>query len=239
MDAAPVAARLDVVRARIAAAALRSGRDPARVRLVAVAKTAGADELRAAWDAGQRAFAHNRVQSLVHDYALLPQAEWHAIGPLQGNKVRDALACAAWVQTVGEARTAARLARALAASELARPAAAAARLPVLLQANLQPEDGRYGCPLEGLADLAREVAGWPALETRGLMTIAEAGAGEPRLRAAFARLREGAEKLAQRGLLPSEPELSMGMSDDFEIAVEEGATLVRVGRTIFPPAIER
>lgn len=239
MPADPVSARLAAVRARVDAAARRARRDPAHVRVVAVAKTAGAADLRAAWDAGQRAFGHNRVQALQRDFATLPRAEWHAIGPLQGNKVRDALGCAAWVQTIGETRTAERLARALEDPGLARPEAQAPRLPVLLQANLQPEDGRYGCPPEGLAELARAVAALPRLELRGLMTIAEHGAPEPRLRSGFARLREAAAKLASAGALPSAPELSMGMSEDFEIAVEEGATLVRVGRLIFPPANER
>jgi pyridoxal phosphate enzyme (YggS family) len=230
-----VAERLAAVRARIADAAQRAGRDPASVRLIAVAKTASADDLAAAWDAGQRAFGHNRVQALVRDHALLPAAEWHAIGPLQGNKVRSALGCATWVHTVGEPRTAERLARTYAEM----PAAGGVPLRVLLQANLDPSDGRYGCPLEGLRALADAVRGHSVLTLCGLMTIGPAEAPAERIRGGFARLREAAEKLTAAGALPSTPELSMGMSDDFEIAVEEGATLVRVGRTIFPPHSKR
>lgn len=239
MSPDPVAVRLAAVRGRVDTAARRAGRDPAGVRVIAVAKTATESDLRAAWRAGQRAFGHNRVQALQRDFARLPEAEWHAIGPLQGNKVRDALRCAAWIQTVGEPRTAERLDRALADPGLARPVAAAAPLPVLLQANLRPEDGRYGCPLDALDALAASVAALPRLSARGLMTVADPAADEAGLRAGFARLREAAAKLARAGRLPSAPELSMGMSDDFEIAVEEGATLVRVGRSIFPPASER
>lgn len=222
------AQRLAAVRVRLDAAARRAGRDPAAVRVLAVAKTATPDALRAAWSSGQRLFAHNRVQALLRDVALLPDAEWHAIGPLQGNKVRDCLLVAACVQTVGETRTVERLARAAAARP--RP------LSVLLQANLDPADGRYGCPLSDLPALARAVAPHPPLALRGLMTIAAAGAPPAALRAGFARLREAAEALTRAGQLPEAPELSMGMSEDYEIAVEEGATLLRLGRALFPPA---
>ena len=232
---ASVASRLAEVRARATAAALRAGRDPQQVRLIAVAKTASAADLREAWAAGQRAFGHNRVQALQRDHALLPEAEWHAIGPLQGNKVRDAIACASWVHTLGELRTAERWARALRESERARPAP----LPVLLQVNLQPEDDRYGCALRDLDALAGAARLLPELELRGLMCIGPAAAAPASLRGLFAQMRNAATKLAAAGVLPWAPELSMGMSEDFEIAIEEGATLIRVGRTIFPPASER
>ncbi|MDA1259043.1 MAG: YggS family pyridoxal phosphate-dependent enzyme [Planctomycetota bacterium] len=235
MNSATVADRIASVRARIALAAQRAGRDAARVRVVAVAKTASEAALREAWDAGQRVFGHNRVQALQRDHAILPLAEWHAIGPLQGNKLRDALLCASWIQVVGEARTAERLERAVQEPSLAR----SARLPVLLQASLNPTDGRYGCRLDALPALADAVQKLPSLDLRGLMAIGAATADPGSLRRGFANLREAAEKLTSAGVLPLSPELSMGMSDDFEIAVEEGATLVRVGRTIFPPASER
>lgn len=227
---APFAERLAAVRERVRAAAQRAGRDPDRVRILAVAKTARAADLAEAWAAGQRLYAHNRVQNLLRDAALLPAAEWHMIGPVQGNKVADCLRAAALVQTVGEGKTAARLARAA--------AAAGRRLPVLLQVNLQPEDGRYGCPLAALEGLAREAQALAPLELRGLMTIAAPGAPAGALRAGFARARAAAAALAASGLLPAAPELSLGMSEDFEIAVEEGATLVRIGRLLFPPGAE-
>ncbi len=227
MPASLFAERLATLRARIASAALRAGRDAREVRILAVAKTAAPTDLDEAWNTGQREFAHNRVQALVRDAARLPQAAWHAVGPLQGNKVSDCVRVAACIQTVGDALTAERIARALERQER--------RMPVLLQVNLQPADGRYGCPLADLAVLAEAARAWPQLEVRGLMTIAEAGAPPPVLRAGFARLREAAERLAGAGSLSPRPDLSMGMSDDYEIAVEEGANLVRIGRFLFPP----
>ncbi len=238
MSPSAVSQRLAALHLRIAAAEQRAGRAPGSARLLAVAKTATEQDLQEAWAAGQRSFAHNRVQALLRDAAFLPQAEWHAIGPLQGNKVRDALHVAAWVQTIGELRTAERLARALTEPD-GEQRRASGLLPVLLQVNLQPEDGRYGCPIPQLESLASAAAALPGLAIRGLMTIASPEASGERLRADFARLREAAGKLAAMGRLPSSPELSMGMSDDFEIAIEEGATLVRIGRLIFPPPSER
>ena len=231
---------LDEVRGRIAAAAARAGRDAARVRLVAVAKTATPETLREAWEAGQRDFGHNRVQMLEEHAAVLPEADWHAIGPLQGRKVRRAVHLAACIHTVGEEKTAQRIRRVVEEDDLEAQ-------PVLLQVNLLPEDGRYGCPLPeagdpgaapggALRELAEAVALQPGLHMRGLMTLAPPDWDAAALRAGFARLRAAAEALALSSLLPAEPELSMGMSGDYEIAVEEGATLVRVGRALFPPA---
>ena len=171
--------------------------------------------------------------------AVLPDAAWHAIGPLQGKKVRRAVHLAACIHTVGEEKTAGRIRRVVEEDGLEPQ-------PVLLQANLLPEDGRYGCPLpeEGdagaapggaLRALAEAVALLPGLHVRGLMTIAPPDWEAAALRAGFARLRAAAEALGLAGLLPADPELSMGMSGDYEVAVEEGATLVRVGRAVFPP----
>jgi pyridoxal phosphate enzyme (YggS family) len=230
--------RLTEVRGRIAEAAARAGRDVGRVRLVAVAKTATPETLRAAWEAGQRAYGHNRVERLEEHRAVLPDAEWHAIGPLQGKKVRRAVRAAACIHTVGEEKTAERIRRVVEEDGLEEQA-------VLLQANLLPEDGRYGCPLPAEGDtgaapggalraLAEAVALQPGLHVRGLMTIAPPDWDAAALRTGFARLRAAAEALSLASLLPDAPELSMGMSGDYEIAVEEGATLVRVGRAVFP-----
>ncbi len=227
-QAQAVAANLAAVRERIAAAARGAGRDPGAVRLVAVAKTAGPEALRAAWEAGQRDFAHNRVQWLERDRAILPAARWHAIGPLQGNKVRRAVAAALLLHTIGEARTATRVARA--AATLDRP-----RVPILVQVNLTPADGRYGCRPEDLARLLEEVHGLERLEVLGLMTLGPQDASPEVLRRHFASLRELAGEQTAAGLLRDPLELSMGMTGDFELAVAEGATLVRVGRAIFPP----
>lgn len=222
-----VAERLAALRDRIAVAARRAGRDAARVRIVAVAKTARRAGLLAAWEAGQREFAHNRVQWLERDRAVLPLARWHVVGPLQSNKVRRAVRSADVVQTVGDARVAQALARS--ASDLGR-----APLEVFVQVNLTPQDGRYGCTAEALAGLLRAVAQRTELRCAGLMTVGPLGAEEKTLRAHFARLRDLALGFARESLLPPDPELSMGMTEDYELAVEEGATLVRIGRGIFP-----
>jgi PLP dependent protein len=221
---------------RIAAAARRAGRDPQRVCLVAVAKTADPASLHEAWQQGQRDFAHNRVQALVEHQAILPDAIWHLIGPLQGNKARKAVERVSWVETLADARLARSLDRL--ASELRSDP-----LRVLIQVNLDPSDGRPGLPYQGksadqaaLEALCLEIARLEQLDLRGLMTIAPAESSPIELHKHFGSLRNLAEGLTQNRYLPSSPELSMGMSGDFEIAIEEGATLVRVGRALFPPA---
>lgn len=219
---------------RIASAAARTGRSADQVELVAVAKTADDAGLREAWEAGHRAYGHNRVQPLVAHQAVLPEANWHLIGPLQRNKARKAVERVCMVETIAELRLAQTLDR-LSAELRAAP------LPVLIQVNLQPEDGRPGWGLgprdadEPLQAFVSQLKELPHLAVRGLMTIAAAGADEGQLRGHFARLRELSEELAHHRLLPPAPVLSMGMSGDFEIAIEEGATLVRVGRALFPP----
>lgn len=226
--------RKDAILERIAAAAGRAGRSADQVELVAVAKTAEEAGLREAWAAGHRAFGHNRVQPLMAHHSVLPEADWHLIGPLQRNKARKAVERISMMETVADLRLAETLDR-LAAELRAEP------LPILLQINLQPQDGRPGLPMapgqsvEPVQALAEACAGLPHLALHGLMTIAAAEAGEAGLHQHFARLRELAEDLARDRLLPSSPVLSMGMSGDFEIAIEEGATLVRVGRALFPP----
>ncbi|MFQ5750068.1 MAG: YggS family pyridoxal phosphate-dependent enzyme, partial [Planctomycetota bacterium] len=211
-------------------AARRSGRDPGRVRLLAVTKTATPRTMREAWDAGQTDFAHNYVQRLEEQAPCLPpEACWHAIGPLQRNKVRRAIRVAAVIQTVAEAGLASSLERA--AEEEGK-----APLAVLAQVNLTPEDGRAGCPPPGLPGLLRHLRSLAAIRCRGLMTLGPQGASDAALHRHFGRLRRLAEESAAAGLLPEEAELSMGMTADFEIAVEEGATMVRIGRALFPPS---
>jgi pyridoxal phosphate enzyme (YggS family) len=222
------AERLSAVRRRIDQAAAAAGRSGTDVRLVAVAKTATATTLREAWQAGQRCFGHNRVQALEEHREVLPDAEWHLLGPLQGRKVRRGLAAADLFQALGETRTLERMARVLEGS-------GAPPYPVLLQVNLHPEDGRYGCPLEQVDALLDQVAASPQLSCVGLMTLALARAEESELRRIFATLHERFRTLQSAGRLGADALLSMGMSGDYVIAVEEGANLVRVGRAIFPP----
>ncbi len=223
-----VSNRLDLVRQRIAAAAESSGRNYSAIKLVAVAKTADQADLEAAWQAGQRDFAHNRLQMLELHKQILPLAKWHMIGPVQGNKAKVALRLGHLIHTVGDQKIAQRFARLASAED--------SSVEVLVQVNLTLEDGRYGCHHDDLEELLRLMKDLPGLNPQGLMTLAPHQVTETELHGVFAGVRGCAESMSKLGLLPADPELSMGMSNDFEIAIAEGATLVRVGRAIFPPA---
>lgn len=225
---ADVAIRLQELQHRVQQAALRAGRRPQRVRLLGVAKTATPEGLQAAWDAGLRDFGHNRIQALEEHQKVLPEACWHVIGPLQSNKIRRALEVAACLQSLSELRLGKRLARVL--EEQGRQ-----DFPCLIQVNLQPEDGRHGCPADQVRPLIEQLAALPQLKVAGLMTLGPHRASEKTLRQHFATLNRLAETLVSQSLLPPDPEISMGMTEDFEWAVEEGATLVRIGRALFPP----
>jgi hypothetical protein len=212
--------RLDEVRARMAAAAARAGRDAADVALVAVSKGAGADLMRAAYAAGQRDFAENRAGALAERWGELPgDARWHFIGRLQGNKVRLVRPVACLLHSLDRADLAGYWAKG--------PGLAP---PVLVQVNVAGEPGKAGVPPAEAEALVAAAAGL-GLEVRGLMTIPPVGASPEEARPWFRALAG-----LRRALQPRWPglgELSMGMSDDFEVAVEEGATLLRVGRAIF------
>ncbi|MDL2718348.1 MAG: YggS family pyridoxal phosphate-dependent enzyme [Acidobacteriota bacterium] len=210
-----IAARLADVNGRIAAAAVRSGRSPANVLLVAVGKTYPLSDLLLAYAAGARAFGENRVQEAEEKFpGLPPDAAGHLIGPLQSNKVNRAAKAAAVIQTVDSDALARRLDRAA--------VACGKRLAVFVQVRLGGEATKSGVEPGEAAALVESVRELPALDLRGLMTIPPPGESRPH----FATLRKLGESL---GL----SELSMGMSDDFEAAVEEGATVVRVGSAIF------
>ena len=213
--AGEIAARLADVKERIAAAAARSGREPASVLLVAVGKTYPLSDLLLAYAAGARAFGENRVQEAEEKFPRLPpDATGHLIGPIQSNKASRAVKVASVVETVDSEDLARRLDRAAAASEK--------RLAVFVQVRLGGEATKSGVEPAGAAALVETVRALPTLDLRGLMTIPPPGETRPH----FAALRKLGETL---GL----SELSMGMSDDFEAAVEEGATFVRVGSAIF------
>jgi pyridoxal phosphate enzyme (YggS family) len=223
MEPDDIAQRVTVVRERLEAAARRAGRDPAAVRLLAASKTQPAAAVRAAYAAGVREFGENYVQEAVSKQAELADLSgvtWHLIGHLQTNKARIAAGAFSLIQTLDSARLAAALAR-------ARPDP---RMPVLIEVNLGAEASKTGAPpdqVQALIDAVRE-----KVDVRGLMAIPPPGARPEDSRPFFARLRELRDRLAAAtGLALSD--LSMGMTEDFEIAVEEGATIVRVGRAIF------
>ena len=224
-----VAANLAAVRSRIDQACRQAGRDPASVRLLPVSKTHGPEMIEAAYDAGVRLLAENRVQELVEKaerFADRPDLRWAVIGHLQSNKVRLAAELAAEVQTVDSVKTAHALDRR--ASELGRP------LDVLLQVNSSNEVQKSGVTPEAVVALAREVERCAALRVRGLMTIAVFSTDRDRVAACFQRMRQVQEQLRQTdGLDADYADLSMGMSGDFELAIEHGATTVRIGQAIF------
>lgn len=237
MDAAAVAANLAAVRERMAAACARAGRAPGEVALVAVTKRVGLDLVAAAVAAGQRDLGENRIQDALprqDELAALLRGRgagtdavrWHFIGHLQSNKAARAVGAFALLHGVDSLKLAGRLANLAAAAGVVQP--------VLLEVNISGEAQKQGLPPQAAVAAAAAAAALPGLELRGLMGMARWGAPEPELRGGFARLRGLAEQARAATGLPL-PELSMGMSDDFEAAILEGSTLVRVGTAIFGP----
>jgi pyridoxal phosphate enzyme (YggS family) len=210
------------IRARINAAAQAAGHT---VRLLAVSKTQPAAAIRALAAQGQQAFGENRVQEALakqQDLADL-NLEWHLIGPLQSNKCREAAQHFDWLQSLDREKLLEPLNR-------FRPADAPP-LNVLVQVNVDAEASKSGCAPEAVPALARTIAQFPRLRLRGLMAIPEPHPDSTRRRAAFVRMRDLFEAL--RADHPDIDTLSMGMSDDFELAIAEGATLVRIGTALF------
>ena len=227
-----VAGAIAAARARIAAAAERAGRDPEAVRLVAVSKTVAPERVAEALAAGVTDLGENRVQEAVAKRPQLPEGvRWHMVGHLQTNKAARAAATFAVVHSVDSVR----LAQVLAA----RRPEGLGELEVLLEVELTGLPGHTGFAPEALGGAVEAIGGLDGLRLRGLMTMAPPVADGEQARPAFARLRRLRDEVEQRGGVAL-PELSMGMSDDYEVAVEEGATVVRLGRAIFgerPPRV--
>jgi pyridoxal phosphate enzyme (YggS family) len=211
---------------RIAAACTRVGRDPAGVTLLAVSKTVPAEALRDAVTAGLDLLGENRVQEGLAKASQVPGARWQLVGPLQANKVRKALDVFESIQTVDSVALAGRIDRLVGQT---RPGV---RYPVLLQVNVDDDPAKAGFPPSELETAIGRLGELQHLDIRGLMTIGRLVAEPAEARPTFQRLRALAERLRGAGA-PIGPALSMGMTDDFEIAVEEGATIVRVGRALF------
>ncbi|MHB8732124.1 MAG: YggS family pyridoxal phosphate-dependent enzyme [bacterium] len=221
---ADLATNLAGVRARIAAAAERGGRRADDVLLVAVTKTVDAARVREAAALGLRTFGENRVQEAREKVPAVPGVSWHLIGSLQRNKAKEAARLFDVIESVGSEAL---------AEELSRRAEEQKRaVDVLIQVNVAREPQKHGASPEEAAEVVRRTVALPGLRLRGLMTIAPAVSDPDAVRPVFRALRELREKLhSSTGI--ALPELSMGMSDDFEVAIEEGATMVRVGRAIF------
>jgi pyridoxal phosphate enzyme (YggS family) len=236
IDLAELPARLAEVRERIAAAAARAGRRPGDVTLIGVTKTHPAVLVEAAWKAGVRVFGENRVQEALgksRELIRLPPAPegpaWHLIGPLQSNKVRAALDLFRTIHSIDRPKIAEAIDREATARGL--------RVDGFLEVNVGGEASKHGFPPHGLAEAVRPLAGFKGpdgLRIVGLMAIPPFADDPEASRRWFVRLRELAAELAERPEWAGFPgRLSMGMSHDYEIAIEEGATHVRVGTALF------
>ena len=228
MTADPIHTRLADVRFRIDAAARRAGRDPGQIRLVTVSKTFDSEAVRAVAAAGQQDFGENKVQEGLQKMAATADLplRWHLLGPIQSNKAKKAATHFGWIHAVDSLDLLTRLDQA---------AAAAGTAPrVLIQADLALEPTKHGAPLEELPAILAAAAGCTAVTVAGLMLLPPWTENPEDARPWFRRLRELRDGLARNGAATEHlRELSMGMSHDFEVAIEEGATIVRVGTAIF------
>jgi pyridoxal phosphate enzyme (YggS family) len=223
-----IADRLTEVRARISAAARSAGRDPATIRLIAVSKTAPIDAIREAWHAGQRDFGENRVQEGLQKIATSADLEirWHLVGHLQTNKARKAAAAFATIQSVDTVELLQKLDQAA--------ADAGTRPELLIQVDLAGETTKFGAAPGDVPRLLDAASRLTAAKVVGLMTLPPAPDAPEEGRPWFRRLRDLRDGWLAAGVPgPMLRELSMGMSGDFEVAIQEGATMVRVGTSIF------
>ncbi len=236
-----ITSNLKRVEKRIAAAALRVGRDPAEITLVAVTKTHPPEVVVAAYQAGVRHFGENRVEEGAAKIPAVraaipgPRPTWHMVGHVQSRKAEAVTAHFDYVHSVDRLKVARRLSRfAQEADE---------SLPVLLECNVSGEESKYGFDLSGWEQdeakraaffgTVEEITSLPALAVQGLMTMAPFVTDPETVRPVFASLRALRSTLRERFPAQDWHHLSMGMTDDFEVAIEEGATMVRIGRAIF------
>jgi PLP dependent protein len=224
---ADIAANIARVHARIAEAAMRSGRRADSVLLVAVTKSVGPDRIREAAAAGLRVFGENRVQEAREKIPLVPGVSWHLVGSLQRNKVKEALRLFHLIHSVDSLPLAEEISRQALRTEGGRPA------EILIQVNISAEPQKHGVSPDETADLMAQVLRLPGVRVRGLMGIAPLVEEPGRARPIFRRLREIRDRVNAAAPPARVEELSMGMTDDFEVAIEEGATMVRIGRALF------
>jgi PLP dependent protein len=224
-------ANLTRVQDRMAAAAARAGRDPSTITLVAVSKTHPAEELLVAYDLGVRHFGENRVEEAsvklptFKQVVVDPTVVFHMIGHIQSRKAEDVATLFDRIHSVDSVKLAQRLAR-----------FAIKPVPILLEVNVSGEESKYGfdgARRSELFDAVEAISQLPNLQLDGLMTMAPQVEHPEEARPVFRALRELRDAIQAHNLAHPLPHLSMGMTDDFEVAIEEGATLVRVGRAIF------
>ena len=227
MDAT-ITSNLESVRSRIDAAARRAGRDPSDIRLIAVSKTFSANHVRAAWSAGQRDFGENKVQEALQKIGETADIEirWHLIGHLQSNKAKKAAGSFASIHSVDSVELLRKLDSAA--------GDAGATPEVLVQVDLAGEDTKFGAAAEDARRIVDAMHTLRAARMSGLMLIPPWNEDQEQTRPWFVRLRELRDAWVAEGVpAASLGQLSMGMSHDFEAAIEEGATMVRVGTAIF------
>jgi pyridoxal phosphate enzyme (YggS family) len=229
-----IANNLAAVRERIAAAAVAAGRRPDEVRLLAVSKTFSADHVRAAWAAGQRDFGENKVQEALQKISETTELEirWHLIGHLQSNKVKKAAPAFSAIHAIDSVELLRRV-DAVAADAGAAP-------DLYIQVDLAGESTKFGAPEADVPAIARAAMACRAARLKGLMLLPPWFDDPEQARPYFRRLHELRDRLVEDGIDGSRlRDLSMGMSHDFEVAIQEGATLVRVGTAIFGKRIVR
>ncbi|MBI4167020.1 MAG: YggS family pyridoxal phosphate-dependent enzyme [Acidobacteria bacterium] len=223
-----IADNIGRVRERIAAASRRAGRAPEDIRLIAITKTVPAERIREAYEAGLRDFGENRVQEAAAKRPALSDltATWHLVGHLQSNKAKPARELFHWFHSLDSMRLGERLNKVAPCS--------GDKLSVLIEVNLGGEESKSGVHESDVLPLAEAAGSFETLEIRGLMAVPPFFDDPGQVRPYFRRLRELATEIATKNLpRVAMQELSMGMSHDFEVAIEEGATMVRVGTAIF------
>ncbi|MEH6548652.1 MAG: YggS family pyridoxal phosphate-dependent enzyme [Pseudomonadales bacterium] len=227
----PITDNIAKLRRRIGICAKKNHRNPEQITLLAVSKTRPAADIEAAYHCGQRDFGENYLQEAEEKILFLKQLplNWHFIGPIQSNKTRIVASLFDWVHSVDRLKIAQRL-------NDQRPEASP-RLNICLQVNISGEDSKSGVDVQQVAQLAEDVAKLPRLQLRGLMAIPSPSHNSQQQHAAFAQLRQLLEQL--KNGIPYLDTLSMGMSGDMEAAIDEGATIVRIGTDIFGPRIAR
>lgn len=222
-----IAENLQQVRNNIVRACQAVGRDPKEVTLVAVSKTKPVELLKEAYDADARVFGENKVQEIMDKYDKLPDdIQWHMIGHLQRNKVKYIVDKVAMIHSVDSVRLAETIEQEAAKHNV--------RVPILIEVNVAEEESKFGVKTEEVLPLIRQISEFPHLEVKGLMTIAPYVENPEENREIFRQLKKLSVDIAAKNINNiTMSVLSMGMTGDYEVAVQEGATMVRVGTGIF------
>lgn len=223
---ATIKENFDIVSEKVAAAAVRSGRKPEDVKLIVVTKTYGPEVVQESVEAGAVAVGENRVQELMDKHELLGEiAEWHLIGHLQTNKVKYAVKLVNWIHSVDKFSLAEEISK--------RAEALGKKINVLIEVNVGEEDSKFGLTCKDAPAFVKEISELPGIAVKGLMTVAPYEPDQEMVRPVFKKLRQLRDEIEAMNIPNISMEhLSMGMSGDYEVAIEEGATMVRVGSAI-------